>query len=71
MRRLPFRGFDSYPMTTITEDDVEQAALDWLRDVGWGVAHGPTSRPMHPQQLSVTTSGRSSWSSGCGTRWRG
>ena len=27
-------------MTTITEADVEQAALDWLAGVGWGVAHG-------------------------------
>ena len=26
-------------MTTITEADVEQAALDWLAAVGWGVAH--------------------------------
>ena len=32
-------------MTTITEADVEQAALDWLRDAGWGVAYGPDMAP--------------------------
>ena len=46
-------------MTTITEADVENSALDWLRDVGWGVAHGPDIAPgMHPTR-SATTSGRS------------
>ena len=35
-------------MTTITEADVEQAALDWLRDIGWGVAHGPDIAPGTP-----------------------
>ncbi len=28
-------------MTTITEADVEEAALAWLRGLGWQVAHGP------------------------------
>ena len=28
-------------MTTFTEADVEQAALDWLSGLGWDVAHGP------------------------------
>ena len=28
-------------MTTITEADVEQAALNWLSALGWQVAHGP------------------------------
>ena len=27
-------------MTTLTESDVEQAAIDWLVDLGWHVAHG-------------------------------
>ena len=27
-------------MTTITEAHVEQAALDWLAELGWEVAHG-------------------------------
>ena len=27
-------------MTTITESDVEQAALDWLVELGWQVAQG-------------------------------
>ena len=35
-------------MTTITEADVEQAALDWLRGLGWGVAHGPDIAPDTP-----------------------
>ena len=28
-------------MTSISEADVEQAALDWLAALGWQVAHGP------------------------------
>ena len=28
-------------MTTITEADVEQAALDWLVGLGWQTARGP------------------------------
>ena len=32
-------------MTTITEADVEQAALDWLAGLGWQVAHGPDIGP--------------------------
>ena len=32
-------------MTTLTEADVEQAALDWLRTIGWQVAHGPDIAP--------------------------
>ena len=27
-------------MTTITESDVEQAALEWLAELGWQAAHG-------------------------------
>ena len=30
---------------TITEADVEEAALDWLRDIGWQVAYGPDIAP--------------------------
>ena len=32
-------------MTTLTEADVEQAALGWLADLGWQVAHGPDIAP--------------------------
>ena len=32
-------------MTTITEADVEEAALAWLADLGWGVEHGPDIAP--------------------------
>ena len=35
-------------MTTLTEADVEQAALDWLSGLGWGVAHGPDIAPDTP-----------------------
>ena len=37
-----------YPKTTLTEADVEQAALDWLSGLGWGVAHGPDIAPDTP-----------------------
>ncbi len=32
-------------MPTLTEADVEQAALDWLAGLGWSVAHGPEIAP--------------------------
>ena len=35
-------------MTTLTEADVEQAALEWLRDLGWQLAHGPDIAPDTP-----------------------
>ena len=35
-------------MTTLTEADVEQAALDWLASVGWSVAHGLDIAPDAP-----------------------
>ena len=35
-------------MTTLTEADVEQAALDWLSARGWQVAHGPDIAPGTP-----------------------
>ncbi len=35
-------------MTTLTESDVESAALDWLRALGWDVAHGPDIAPGTP-----------------------
>ena len=28
-------------MTTLSESEVEQLALDWLAGLGWSVAHGP------------------------------
>ena len=36
-------------MTTITEADVEQAALAWLRGLGWRVARGPDIAPGAPE----------------------
>ena len=35
-------------MTTITEADVEAAALAWLEGLGWQVAHGPDIAPDTP-----------------------
>ena len=35
-------------MTTITEAEVEQAALEWLAGLGWQVAHGPDIAPNTP-----------------------
>ena len=32
-------------MTTLTEADVEQAAVDWLAGLGWQAAHGPDIAP--------------------------
>ena len=32
-------------MTTLSEADVEQAALDWLSGLGWQVAQGPDIAP--------------------------
>ncbi len=32
-------------MTPLTEADVEAAALAWLENLGWGVAHGPDIAP--------------------------
>ena len=28
-------------MTSFSESEVEQLALDWLAGLGWSVAHGP------------------------------
>ncbi len=36
-------------MTTITEADVEAAALAWLSSLGWRVAHGPDIAPGAPE----------------------
>ena len=32
-------------MSTLTEADVEQAAIDWLRGLRWQIAHGPDIAP--------------------------
>ena len=36
-------------MTTLTEADVESAALDWLATIGWQVGHGPDIAPDTPR----------------------
>ena len=35
-------------MTTLTESDVESAALEWLATLGWQTAHGPDIAPDTP-----------------------
>ena len=35
-------------MTSHTESDVEQAALDWLEGLGWRTAYGPDIGPDGP-----------------------
>ena len=35
-------------MATITEAEVEQAALNWLAGFGWAVTHGPDIAPGMP-----------------------
>ena len=35
-------------MTSLTEADIEQAALDWLSNLGWAVANGPEIAPDTP-----------------------
>ena len=35
-------------MATLTEADIEQAALDWLAALDWQVAHGPDIAPDTP-----------------------
>ena len=35
-------------MSTLSEDDVETAALEWLRELGWSTAHGPEIGPEAP-----------------------
>ena len=35
-------------MTTLSEADVEQVALDWLNRIGWAVTHGPDIAPDAP-----------------------
>ncbi len=36
-------------MTTLTEADVEEVALEWLSGLGWQVAHGPDIAPDQPR----------------------
>ena len=35
-------------MTTLAEADVEDAALEWLGDLGWQTLHGPDIGPGAP-----------------------
>ena len=35
-------------MTTLTEADVEQIALEWLSALGWTVTHEPDIAPETP-----------------------
>ncbi len=35
-------------MITLTEADVKQIALDWLKTTGWSIVHGPDIAPDTP-----------------------
>ena len=37
-------------MITLTETDVEEAALEWLQDLGWQTEHGPDIGPGGPNE---------------------
>ena len=39
------KWWSALTLTIITEADVEEAALAWLSDMGWIVAHGPDIAP--------------------------
>ena len=55
-------------MTTITEADVEQAALRLAPPASAGrIAHGPDIAPDTPNARSVTTTARWCWSVGSET----
>lgn len=41
-------------MTTVSDFGVEQAALDWLANVGWRVAPGDNWATGQPQGLPLT-----------------
>lgn len=32
-------------MAHLTKSDIEQAALDWLKTIGWQIDHGPDISP--------------------------
>ena len=47
-----------------TESEVEDAALTWLGNLGWQVAHGPDIAPTHRAPSAPITT-RSCWHSAC------
>ena len=56
-------------MTTLTEADVEQIALEWLNTIGWTVTHGPDIAPDASTHERSGYTTRSFWNGGCTTRW--
>ena len=42
-------------MTIIAESDIEEAALDWLTELGYDVLHGPDIAPDTPMQNAPPT----------------
>jgi hypothetical protein len=45
MARAAGGAKDGRAVTAFTESGVEHAALAWLEDIGWLVAHGPDIAP--------------------------
>ena len=58
-------------VTTLTEADVEDAALQWLAALGWQTAHGPDIAPGAPGEERADYSVPSCSSGGCATPSRG
>ena len=56
-------------MTTLSETDVEQIALDWLNQIGWTVAHGPDIAPDAPGAERSDYGQIVLERSGCATPW--
>ena len=54
-------------MTTLTEADVEAAALKWLSGLDWAVAHGPDIAPDTPGAERDDYGQVGSWRVGCRT----
>jgi hypothetical protein len=38
-------------MAKLTESTVEEAALEWLNELGYAVLHGPEIEPEGPRQI--------------------
>ena len=50
----------------VTESTVEDAALAWLKSLGWNIAHGPNIAPDTTAQ-SALTMGKYFWCNVCAT----
>jgi hypothetical protein len=56
---------------SFSESVVEDAALSWLGEARWPVAHGTDIAPDTAGAERARITARWSWNSGCAPRWRG